>query len=84
MEREKQIREQPIEADRVWNQRQAALERKGKRGVDIFETEKDWDRQVVERQMALAEQREKHKIDERRIEDQGSKGDKQGLVEELN
>ena len=44
-EREKQIREQLIEADRVRNQGQVALERKGKRGVDISETErKDWDR----------------------------------------
>ena len=69
-EREKQIREQLIEADRVRNQGQAALERKGKRGVDISETErKDWDRQAVERQMVLAEQREKHRIDERRIEE---------------
>ena len=48
--------------------------------MDISETErKDWDRQAVERQMALAEQREKHRIDERRIEDQGSRGDKQGI-----
>ena len=62
-EREKQIREQLIEADRAKNQGQAAFERKGKRGVNISETErKDWDRQAVERQMALAEQREKHKI----------------------
>ena len=60
-EREKQIREQLIEADRAKNQGQAALERKGKRGVDISETErKDWDRQAVERQMALAEQRERN------------------------
>ena len=62
------------------NQGQAALERKGKRGVDMFETErKDWDRQAVERQMALAEQREKHRIDERRIEDQRSGRDKRGI-----
>ena len=74
-EREKQIREQLIEPDRAKNQGQAAFERKGKRGVNISETErKDWDRQAVERQMALAEQREKHKIEERRIEDQGSGG----------
>ena len=60
-EREKQIREQLIEADRAKNQGQAALERKGKRGVDMSETErKDWDRQAVERQMALAEQRERN------------------------
>ena len=79
-EREKQIREQLIEADRAKNQGQAALERKGKRGVAMSETErKDWDRQAVERQMALAEQREKHRIDERRVEDQGSGGDKQGI-----
>ena len=60
-EREKQIREQLIEADRAKDQGQAALERKGKRGVDMSETErKDWDRQAVERQMALAEQRERN------------------------
>ena len=79
-EREKQIREQLIEADRVRSQAQAALERKGKRGMDILETErKDWDWQAVERQMALAEQREKHRIDEGGIGDQRSGGGKQGI-----
>ena len=67
------------------NQGQAALERKGKRGVDISETErKDWDRPAVERQIALAEQREKHRIDEWRIEDQGSGEINRELVEELD
>ena len=60
-EREKQIRKQLVEADGAKNQGQAALVRKGKRGVDMSETErKDWDQQAVERQMALAEQRERN------------------------
>ena len=85
-EREKHIREQLIEADRVRNQGQAALERKGKRGVDILETErKDWDRQAVERQMALAEQRERNiglMKGGWKINDQGEINKE--LVEELN
>ena len=48
--------------------------------MDTSDAERqDWDRQAVERQMALAEQREKHKIDERRIEYQGSGGDEQEI-----
>ena len=43
------------------------------------ERDKIWDQQAVERQMALAEQREQHKIDERRIEYQGSGRDEQEI-----
>ena len=63
-EREKQMREQLVETERVKKQGQAALDRKGgdkvgKRGVDTSEIGRQgWDQQAVERQMALAEQRE--------------------------
>ena len=74
------MREQLMETERVKKQGQAALERKGKKGADTSEIERqDWDRQAVQRQMALAEQREKHRIDERRIEHRGSGGDEQGI-----
>ena len=39
----------------------------------------DWDRQAVQRQMALAEQRQKHRTYERRMEYRGSGRDEQGI-----
>ena len=45
------MREQLVETERVKKQGQAAFERKGGR--------QDWDQQAVQRQMALAEQRER-------------------------
>ena len=72
------MREKLVEIERVKKQGQAALERKGwdkvgKRGVDTSEIGRQgWDQQAVQRQMALAEQRERHRIDERRIEYRGS------------
>ena len=70
-------------------QGQAALERKGvdkvgKRGVDTSEIGRQgWDQQAVQRQMALAEQRERHRIDERWIEYRGSGRDEQGIGERI-
>ena len=82
-EREKQMREQLAETERVKKQGQAALERKGgpkegKRGVETSDMgRQDWDQQAVQRQMALAEQRERHRIGERRKESRGSGGDEE-------
>ena len=74
------MREQLMEADRVKKLGQAALEGKGKKGMDTSEMERqDWDRQAVQRQMALAEQRQKHRTYERRMEFRGSGGDEQGI-----
>ena len=45
------MREQVMETERLKKQGQAALERKGKRGVDTSEIgRQDWDRQAVQRQ----------------------------------
>ena len=88
-EREKQMREQLVETERVKKQGQAALERKGgdkegKRGVEKSDIgRQDWDQQPVQRQMALTEQRERYRIDERRIEYRGSGGDEQGIGERI-
>ena len=64
-----------------------ALERKvgDKEGRRVVETSdigrQDWDQQAVQRQMALAEQREMHRIAERRIEYRESREDEQGIGE---
>ena len=52
----KQMREQLVETERVKKQGQTALERKG--GNKEGKRGQDWDQQPVQRQMALAEQRE--------------------------
>ena len=63
-EREKQMREQLVETERVKKQGQAPPEKggdnEGKRGVETSDIgRQDWDQQAVQRQMALAEQRER-------------------------
>ena len=68
---------------------QAALERKGgdedgKRGVETSDIRRqDWDQQAVQRQMALTEQRERDRIDERRKEYRESGEDEQGIGERI-
>ena len=60
------MRARLVEAERVKKQGQAALERKGgdkegKRGLETSDIgRQDWDQRAVQRQMALAEQRERH------------------------
>ena len=83
----KQMRERLVEAERVKKQGQVAFERKGgdkegKRGVETSDVgRQDWGQQAVQRQMALAEQRESHRIDERRIEYREAREDEQGIGE---
>ena len=83
------MREQLAEAERMKKQGQAVLERKGgvkeeKGRAEMSDmARQDWDQQAVQRQMALAEQRERHQTDERRIEYRGSGGDEQGIGQRI-
>ena len=88
-EREKQMRDKLAEAEKEKREGQAALEGKSRVKEGRVEARKvetagqDWSQQAVQRQMALAEQRERQQIGERRTEHRGPGGDEQGIGERI-